>query len=114
MSERFAHTTFFFEKQKFYPYVRNLLCFVFQLLQSLEDSNGEKDEKDVEKAENMNKENKLNVPLGIKTSSLKNKSLLSPFFFHFKRVKKSRVERKAQNERSISFLFLFINLFNIK
>ena len=83
-----------------------MLCFVFQLLQSLRDSNGEKDEKDVEKAENMNKENKLNVPLGIKTSSLKYKSLLSPLFFHFKRVKKYLVERKAENERNVSFLFL--------
>ena len=90
-----THYIFFLEKYKLYSYVRNLICFVFQLLQSLKDSNGEKDEKDVEKAENMNKENKLNVPLGIKTSSLKYKSLLNPLFFLFKRVKKSRVECKA-------------------
>ena len=109
---RGLHTLYIFFKYTFYPYVRNLLCFVFQLLQSLKDSNGEKDEKDVEKTDNMNKENKLNIPLGIKTSSLK--SLLGPLFFHFKRLKKSRVLRKAQNERSVSFLFLFINLFKIK
>ena len=84
-----------------------VICFsfFFQLLQSLKDSNGENDEKDVEKAENMNKENKLNVPLGIKTSSLKYKSLLSPLFFPFKRMQKSQVERKAQNEHSVSFIF---------
>ena len=83
-----------------------VICFAlfFQLLQSLKDNNGEKDEKDAEKTENMNKENKLNVPLGIKTSSLKYKRLLSPLFFHFKRVKKSQ----AQNERSVSFLLLFL------
>nr|XP_022310653.1 receptor-type tyrosine-protein phosphatase alpha-like isoform X2 [Crassostrea virginica] len=48
------------------PLKQSFLYKEHKLLQSLRDSNGEKDEKDVEKAEDMNKENKLNVPLDSK------------------------------------------------